>query len=99
MENFITGPNVCMLEILNNCFGKELPELVQSPNQKCEVCKNPIKRYGITYKDNQEDKKLCYYDERLKDKLKNEFKDATWDYRQNKKGKIDRYYKKRFENQ
>ena len=88
-----------MLEILNQCFGQTWPQLIQSSNQECEVCEEPLKRYGITYKkeDNQEDKELCFYDDRLKAKLKNEFEDSTWDYRQNKKGKIVRYYKKRFE--
>lgn len=90
--HFITGPSVCMLEILNNCSGKTWPILTPSPNQKCEVCKNPIQRYGITYKDNQEDKKLCFYDERLKEKLRNEFENATWDYSKKKKKNIIRYY-------
>ena len=92
---FITGPTVCSLEILNQ---KEWPELVPSSNEDCILCKKPTKRYGITYKDNQEDKALCYYDERLKEKLKNEFDNAAWDYSKVKDGvekgpkKLIRYY-------
>lgn len=97
---FITGPSVCSLEIMNVCFEqKKWPELVPSSNKGCILCEKPIKRYGITYKDNQEDKLLCYYDERLKEKLKNEFDDKeTWDYSKYKDGtvkgvkKLVRYY-------
>ena len=97
--NFITGPTVCSLDVLNSCFGKTWPKLVQCSNQECKVCENPIKRYGIKYKDNQkEDKDLCFYDERIKEKLKNEFENATWDYSKYKDGtvkgqkKLIRYY-------
>ncbi|MBR3980843.1 MAG: hypothetical protein IKJ98_06765 [Bacteroidales bacterium] len=91
--NFITGPSVCSLEILNTCFElKTWPELKPCTNQNCKICKKPIKRYGI------EDVDLCYYDEQIKNKLTNEFEDATWDYSQKKNGevkgikKIIRYY-------
>ena len=90
---FITGPSVCSLEILNVCYKqKEWPKLVPSSNEGCILCENPIKRYGI------EDKALCYYDERLKDNLKNEFGNAAWDYSKVKDGvlkgpkKLIRYY-------
>lgn len=101
--NFITGPSVCMLEILNTCFEQKMnPSLEKSQNDGCIFCEQPIARYGITYKDKQEDKKLCFYDERLKAKQKNEFANAKWDYTQNTNGevkginKLVRYYK-RFE--
>lgn len=104
--NFITGPSVCMLEILNTCFEQKTnPILVKRKNEGCSFSEQPIARYGITYKDKQEDKKLCFYDERLKEKLTNEFENATWDYSKKKNGevkgikKITRYYKKRFETQ
>lgn len=80
MGNFITGPSVCMLEILNTCFGKTWPILVQSSNQGCKACEKPISRYGIY------DVDLCYYDERLKEHLRNEFENAKWDYSKSKDG-------------
>lgn len=88
--NFITGPSVCSLEIMNTCFAqKSWPKITSASNDRCEVCKEPITRYGINYKDNQEDKHLCFYDERLKDHLKNDFNDATWDFSINKDGKVN----------
>lgn len=105
--NFITGPSVCALELMNVCYEqKELPELTPCSNIESKICEKPIKRYGIKYIDQQEDKNLCFYDERIKDKLRNEFEDdPTWDYSKNNKGEVKgikkrvRYYKKRFENQ
>ena len=82
---FITGPSVCSLEILNACNEQKIwPELVPVSNKGCRLCEKPITRYGITYKDKQEDRHLCFYDERLKEKLKNEFENATWDYSKSK---------------
>ena len=101
---FITGPSVCSLEIINKCVElKTLPELTYSSNSECTVCKTPLTRYGISYKNNQKDKKLCFYDEKLKEKLKNEFENATWDYSKSKDGIVKgqknlvRYYH-RFDN-
>ncbi len=100
MGNFITGPSVCSLEILNICSKLNTwPKLISRSNPNCKICEKPIKRYGI------EDVDLCYYDEQIKNKLTNEFEDATWDYSKKKNGevkgikKIIRYYKKRFETQ
>lgn len=97
---FITGPSVCSLEILNTCFElNALPKLISQSNSNCKICEKPISRYGI------DDVDLCYYDEQIKNKLTNEFEDATWDYSKKKNGevkgikKIIRYYKKRFETQ
>lgn len=94
-----------MLEILNTCFEQKTnPILVKRKNEGCSFSEQPIARYGITYKDKQEDKKLCFYDERLKEKLKNEFADAKWDYTKNTNGevkginKLVRYYSNRFKN-
>ena len=82
---FITGPSVCSLEIINACNEQKVwPELVQMSNEGCRLCGKPITRYGITYKDKQVDRLLCFYDERLKEKLKNEFENATWDYSKSK---------------
>ena len=96
---FITGPSVCSLEIMNTCLEqKVLPNIKLTSNEGCEVCKEPITRYGIEYKDHQEDKHLCFYDEQIKDHLKNEFDDASWDFGVNKDGqvkglkKLIRYY-------
>ena len=48
--NFITGPSVCMLEILNTCFEQKMnPSLEKSQNDGCIICEQPIARYGITY--------------------------------------------------
>lgn len=94
---FITGPSVCSLEILNTCMKeKSLPELTHDKNKECKFCEDSIERRGITYKDNQEDKKLCFYDECLKENLKNTFESATWDYGKKNEKKIVRDYSKRF---
>ena len=85
---FITGPSVCSLEILNICFKQKIwPKLVPCHNT-CKMCDKPIGRYGITYKNNEEDIPLCFYDEQLKENLKNEFDNATWDYSKYKDGSV-----------
>lgn len=87
--NFITGPSVCSLELMNVCYEqKKCPEIKPCSNIESEICKNPIKRYGITYNDGQEDQDLCFYDELIKKNLKNEFKNATWKYSKDKSGKV-----------
>ena len=102
---FITGPTVCMLEMLNNCSKtKQLPEVVPIDGEhkkKCELDEKHIPRYGIKYKkENLVDKPLCFYDKELfkkysnKDEYKEIFEDATWDYDNKKPKKISRYYKR-----
>ena len=103
---FITGPTVCMLEMLNLCSkSKQLPEVVPIDGEhknKCELDKkNPIPRYGIKYKnENLVDEPLCFYDKNLykkytnKDEYKEIFEAATWDYDNKKQKKISRYYKR-----
>ena len=105
---FITGPTVCMLEMLNYCSkSKKIPEVAQvdgGQKNKCELDdNNPIPRYGIKYKkENLVDKPLCYYDKKLFkkytniDDYKEIFENATWDYDNRKPKKITRYYKRFF---
>jgi len=105
--HFITGPSVCMLEILNTCFEqKTIPELKKIKKEECKLSKNPAARYGITYKsdnitckekDIKDIPSLCFYDQALFDKYTGEknketFKNATWDYSWKRKKDINRYY-------
>lgn len=111
---FITGPSVCMLELLNVCVEQKalLPELKEdNGNKGCEVCKKPIERYGIRYKEKEKELKdvpLCFFDQKLFEKYKSNnnketFKNAKWDYGRDKNGIIKgetnlvRYYH-RFDN-
>jgi len=94
---YITGPSVCMLEILNACSKSErMPKLVSPKKEKCEIG-GPIERYGIEQKD---DLPLCFYDKNLfekytsKDNYKETFENATWDYAKKSPKKIIRYYKR-----
>ena len=95
---FITGPFVCMLELLN-VSSEDWPrlELLKGDEayKDCIICKSPIARYGITYKDKGiEDEPLCFYDQELYDKYtddknnKETFEKARWDYGRNKDGSI-----------
>lgn len=97
---YITGPSVCMLEILNACSKSErMPKLVSTKKEKCDIGV-PIERYGIEYKDKSKDLPLCFYDKKLfekytsKDNCKEIFENATWDYTQKSPKKIIRYYKR-----
>lgn len=108
---FITGPSVCMLELLNVCVEQNvLPELIEDKGNKgCKLCKEPIERYGITYKEKDlKDVPLCFYDQKLFEKYKSNdnketFINAKWDYGRDKNGiakgetKLVRYYH-RFDN-
>lgn len=103
---FITGPSVCVLEMLNLCsksetFPKVVPIKDAEHKNKCELdVQNPIARYGIKYKeDNLVDKPLCYYDKKLLEKYtgdncKEIFENATWDYDRKSPKSITRYYKR-----
>ena len=110
---FITGPSVCMLEILN-ASSKDWPRLeTLKENEEYKdfmFCNKPIARYGITYKDKGlEDESLCFYDQKLYDKYideknnKESFAKSKWDYSRRKDGSIkgistlNRYYH-RFDN-
>lgn len=97
---YITGPSVCMLEILNACSkDKKMPELNITKKEKCEIGE-PIKRYGIEYEDDNFVDSLCFYDKKLfekytdKNSCKEIFENATWDYNKNATKKITRYYKR-----
>ena len=95
---YITGPSVCMLEILNACSKSErMPKLVSTKKEKCDIGV-PIERYGIEYKDKSKDLPLCFYDKKLfeksKDNCKEIFENATWDYTKKSPKKIIRYYKR-----
>lgn len=107
---FITGPWVCMFEMLN-ASSVNLPklELLKEENENKDyiLCDNPIPRWNITYKENVKDEPLCFYDKNLYDMLsknnnKEIFENARWDYGKNKDGGIkgtstlNRYYR-RFE--
>lgn len=95
--NFITGPLVCLLEILNACAKLKIwPELVHSQEQECCDLAEPIARCGITYKDNQEDMKLCYYDKRLLETEPSTQK-VSWNFTKKQEITSLRYYK-RFNN-
>lgn len=98
---FITGPSVCSLEILNACSDskhKKWPEIIPneglSSSMKCEASEFSEKRYGITYKDGKEDKRLCFYDKELYEKYNNGdnskevFENARWNYEKNKDGEV-----------
>ena len=100
---FITGPSVCSLEILNACSDSKhnkWPEIIPIPNEglsssmKCEASEFPEKRYGITYKDGKEDKRLCFYDKELYEKYNNGdnskevFENARWNYEKNNDGEV-----------
>lgn len=102
---YITGPTVCMLEILNVCTN-EKPRL-EMLNEKYNInlCDDSIARYGIKYKDeNMKDEPLCFFDKNLYEKYTNEktlketFKNARWDYGKKKDGSVkgisdlNRYY-------
>ena len=95
---YITGPSVCSLEILNTCSNQKIWPQLKPCHNACKICDIPIGRYGITYKNNHDDKPLCFYDENLKENLKNEFENATWEYGKYKNGtikgqqKLTRYY-------
>lgn len=97
---YITGPSVCMLEILNACSkSKRMPELVSTEKEECYIG-DPIERYGIEYKDKSKDLPLCFYDKNLfekytsKDNCKEIFENATWDYGNKRPKRITRYYKR-----
>ena len=100
---YITGPSVCMLEMLNVCVEqKVLLELKEdNGNRGCKLCKKPIERYGITYQEKDlKDVPLCFYDQKLfekytsKDNCKEIFENATWDYAKKTPKSITRYYKR-----
>ncbi len=113
-KQYITGPTVCMLEILNEC-SKEMPRLeLLKENEKYtdyDLCKEPITRYGITYKTKEkEDEPLCFFDKNLYEKYtdkanhKEKFENARWDYSKKKDGSVkgisvlNRYYHRFDEN-
>ena len=113
-KQYITGPTVCMLEILNEC-SKEMPSLeILKENEEYtdyDLCKDPITRYGIRYKDeNMKDEPLCFFDKNLYEKYTNEktfketYEKARWDYGKKKDGKVkgtsnlNRYYHRFDEN-
>lgn len=113
-KQYITGPTVCMLEMLNEC-SKEMPRLeLLKENEEYtdyELCKDPISRYGITYKTKgKEDEPLCFFDKNLYEKYtdknthKETFENARWDYSKKKDGSVkgisnlNRYYHRFDEN-
>ncbi len=98
---YITGPTVCMLEILNAC-SQEMPRLeMLNENKEYNIdnlC-NPIARYGIEYANKEmKDEPLCFFDKKLyekytnKDTYKETFENARWDYSKKKEGRLNRYY-------
>lgn len=80
---YITGPSVCLLEILNTC--SELgafPVIINNDgNKDCEMGK-PLQRFGIE----NDTIPLCYFEKKLFEKYSNNntccerFKNAKWDF-------------------
>jgi hypothetical protein len=95
-KRYITGPLLCANEILNSCSSKKVwPKIEPTSKLKCEI--GVTKRYGITYSSNNTfDDKLCYFEKRLKETLKNTFEDVMWDYTHHRPKDITRNYTKRF---
>lgn len=102
-NKFITGPLLCLNEVLNACTKKEkMPKVVElSVEEKlyqknnCVICDPPITRYGITYKDKKtQDVPWCFFDKRLLDEnnQKNKFENSTWDYVKGETKDSIRYY-------
>jgi len=98
---FITGPFVCMLELLN-VSSKDWPRLEYLKDNEeyldYELCDNPVVRYGII------DEALCFFDKNLYEKFidkntnKETFENVRWDYSKKKDGSVrgistlNRYY-------
>ena len=82
-STYITGPSVCLLEVLNTCSKSgKLPVVKENDGNKgCEI-DNPIKRYGIQ----NDTKLLCFYDKKLfekytsRDKCYERIEKAKWDF-------------------
>ena len=94
---YITGPSVCLLEVLNTCSKSgKLPVIkVDDGNKECVIDK-PIKRFGIQ----NDTKLLCFYDKKLlekynsKDKCYERIEKARWDFDRKHNGENPRptYY-------
>ena len=90
-HRYITGPLLCANEILNTCSSKKVwPRIEQAEERACEI--DTTTRYGIY------DVRLCYFDKKIKENLKNTFKDASWDYKKQLTKDITRNYSNRFKN-
>ena len=84
---YITGPSVCLLEVLNTCSeSKKMPLVLpiikkDDGNEECEIG-FPVNRYGIQ----NDAKPLCFYDKKLFEKYTSKnncyerFENAKWDY-------------------
>lgn len=87
---YITGPSVCLLEVLNTCWESgKLPIIEENDgNKECEIG-YPIKRYGI----NNDTKFLCFYDKKLfekytsKDNCYERIEKTRWDFDRKHNGK------------
>lgn len=96
---FITGPSVCSLEMLNVCSKqKKWPQIIYKAG--CNNCKVDItERFGIEYKsDVVEGEPLCFFDTQLSEvnNRKNKFENATWDFSKKESKSLTRYYQRDF---
>lgn len=98
---YITGPSVCLLDVLNTCSESgKLPVIKEDDgNKECEIGIS-INRYGIQ----NDTKPLCFYDKKLFEKYTSKnncyerFENAKWDFDKKQNGKkpgptyYSRYY-------
>lgn len=95
-ERYITGPLLCVNEILNSCAPKETwPIIKRADKRECNIGKT--NRYGIKYKkDPNFEDGLCFYDKNLEleSMTATKFKGISWNFKSAAPKDLQRNYKR-----